>query len=68
MQTSNILIWINKDLLSSTAFSTSLRKMKRRLRVFQYFLETDNPELIFIQKIILHEKTNKWTYCFLKRK
>ena len=40
-QTSNILIWINEDLMPSTAFSTSFRKLKRRVSVFQYISETD---------------------------
>ena len=38
-----ILIWINDDLITNTAFSTSFRKLKRRVRIFQYISETDNP-------------------------
>ena len=41
-QTSNILIWINEDLMPSTAFSTSFRKLKRRVRTFQDISGTDN--------------------------
>ena len=34
-QTSGILIWINEDLMPITAFSTSFRKLKKRLHVFK---------------------------------
>ena len=44
-QTSNILIWINEDLIPSTAFSTSFWTSKRRVRIFQDISETDNSNL-----------------------
>ena len=44
-QTSNILIWLNEDLMSITAFSRSFRKMKRRVHIFQDISETDNANL-----------------------
>ena len=46
-QTSNILIWINKYLMPSTAFSTSFRKLKIRVRIFQDISEMENPKLNF---------------------
>ena len=42
-QTSNILIWINEDMMPITAFSKSFRNLKRRERIFQDISETDNP-------------------------
>ena len=47
-QTSNILLWINEDLMPSTAFSTSIRKLKRRVRIFQDISGMDNPNLNFV--------------------
>ena len=41
-QMSNILIWINEDLMLSTVFSTNFRKLKKRIRIFQDISETDN--------------------------
>ena len=53
--------------MPSTAFSTTFRKLERRVRIFKDISETDNRNLIFFQIIILHEKTNKLTYCLFKK-
>ena len=41
-QTSIFLIWINEDPMPSTAFSTSFRKLKRRVGISQDISVTDN--------------------------
>ena len=43
-QTSNILIWINENLIPSTAFSTSFRKLKRRLLTDDADLDDNTDE------------------------
>ena len=67
MQKKILKFW-NAQGASSLKFKIhNFRKLERRVRIFQDISETDNPNENFFQIIILYEKTNKSTYCLLKR-
>ena len=64
---SNILIWINENLMPSTAFSTSFQKLKRRVCIFQNISEVDNPFPIFFPDNYSSWKNKQINLLFIKK-
>ena len=65
-QTSNFLIWINEDPMPSTAFSTSFRKLKSRIRISQDISVTDNLNSNFCPDNYFSSKNKQSDLLFMK--